>query len=146
MIQYRFTIPGRPRGKARPRFTKDGRVYTDQKTSDYEGLTKIVFRNHGGGMIPEGWYIRVGIVARYKIPDSASKADKEKMLNRRYMVTVKPDVDNIAKIILDALNGEAWRDDKEVTTLVVKKMYSTMGNSVEVEITGIDPEELENER
>lgn len=47
-------------------------------------------------------------------------------------------MDNIAKIVLDALNGEAWRDDAEVTELSVKKVYSTAGNCVEVEITGMD--------
>lgn len=138
MIQYRFTIPGRPRGKARPRFTKDGRVYTDQKTVDYEGLTKVIFRNHGGDLIPEGYFIKVRIVAHYKIPTSATKADKAKMVGGIYPVKVKPDADNIAKIVLDALNGEAWRDDAEVTELSVKKVYSTAGNSVEVEITGMD--------
>lgn len=138
MIQYRFTIPGRPRGKARPRFTKDGRVYTDQKTVDYEGLTKVIFRNHGGDLIPEGHFIGVRIIARYKIPNSATKADRAKMVAGVYPVKVKPDADNIAKIILDALNGEAWRDDAEVTELNVKKVYSAAGNSVEVEITGMD--------
>lgn len=138
MIQYRFTIPGRPRGKARPRFTKDGRVYTDQKTSDYEGLTKIVFRNHGGDLIPEGLFIKVSITACYKVPDSATKANRERMLEGLVPVKVKPDADNIAKIVLDALNGEAWRDDAEVSELVVKKKYSAVGNHVDVEITGTE--------
>ena len=36
----------------------------------------------------------------------------------------KPDVDNVAKIILDALNGIAYRDDKQVVELYVKKSYA----------------------
>lgn len=35
--------------------------------------------------------------------------------------TVKPDVDNIAKTVLDALNGVAYADDSQVVRLVVNK-------------------------
>jgi Holliday junction resolvase RusA-like endonuclease len=36
----------------------------------------------------------------------------------------KPDVDNIAKSILDALNGAAYDDDKQVVALMIHKEYS----------------------
>ena len=39
----------------------------------------------------------------------------------------KPDVDNIGKIALDALNGLAWTDDKQVTALIVRKKYDRRG-------------------
>ncbi len=35
--------------------------------------------------------------------------------------TYKPDADNISKLVLDALNGIAWKDDSQVTVLTVKK-------------------------
>lgn len=38
--------------------------------------------------------------------------------------TKKPDVDNIVKIVLDALNGLAWHDDAQVTFLAVSKEYT----------------------
>ena len=38
--------------------------------------------------------------------------------------TVKPDCDNLAKSILDSLNGLAYHDDKQVVELVVKKYYA----------------------
>lgn len=31
-----FFVPGRPRGKGRPRFTRTGHAYTDEATRDYE--------------------------------------------------------------------------------------------------------------
>lgn len=143
MIQYNFMIPGKPRGKGRPRFTRNGHTYTDQKTRAYEDLTKAIFHRLSSEPIPEGYFIRVRIVAHYMIPKSASKADKAKMIAGFYPVKAKPDIDNIAKIVLDALNGEAWRDDAQVTELNVKKVYSTI-NAVEVEITGTRMKEHES--
>lgn len=61
------------------------------------------------------------------------------MLNHAEYPLKKPDVDNVAKIILDALNGIAYRDDKQVVTLIVKKSYageSGVGVTIsEVEVT-----------
>ena len=42
--------------------------------------------------------------------------------------TIKPDCDNIAKIVLDALNGLAYDDDSQVTELEVHKFYGDIGD------------------
>jgi Holliday junction resolvase RusA-like endonuclease len=36
----------------------------------------------------------------------------------------KPDIDNIAKTYLDAMNGVIFKDDTQVIDLHVKKLYS----------------------
>ena len=38
--------------------------------------------------------------------------------------TKKPDADNIAKAVCDALNGIACKDDSQVVDLTVRKHYS----------------------
>jgi Holliday junction resolvase RusA-like endonuclease len=45
----------------------------------------------------------------------------------------KPDADNIAKIICDALNGIAYRDDTQIISLKVLKIYDK-GSGVQVKI------------
>lgn len=45
------------------------------------------------------------------------------MLNNEIYPTIKPDTDNIAKSILDSLNGIAYKDDKQVVKLTVEKRY-----------------------
>lgn len=45
------------------------------------------------------------------------------MLNNEINPTTKPDTDNIAKSILDSLNGIAYKDDKQVVKLTVEKRY-----------------------
>lgn len=37
--------------------------------------------------------------------------------------TVKPDIDNIAKAILDCCTGLLWKDDVQVVALNVEKAY-----------------------
>ena len=39
-------------------------------------------------------------------------------------VTTKPDVDNIFKLYSDVLNGIAYRDDSQISYLLVEKFYS----------------------
>lgn len=46
------------------------------------------------------------------------------MLQGKILPTKKPDCDNIAKIICDALNGVAYDDDKQIVALKVTKIYS----------------------
>ena len=68
--------------------------------------------------------LRVRILAKFPIPESWSKKNKEKALKGEIMPNKKPDLDNIAKIILDGLNGVAYTDDKQVTSLEIEKVYS----------------------
>ena len=46
------------------------------------------------------------------------------MLNGDILPTKKPDLDNIIKIILDALNGVADHDDNQVCRGYFEKMYA----------------------
>jgi Holliday junction resolvase RusA-like endonuclease len=56
------------------------------------------------------------------------------MLNGEIRHTKKPDCDNMAKIVLDALNGIAFDDDSQITDLIVHKQYGESPN-VEIELT-----------
>ena len=122
MKQVIFTIKGEPRGKGRPRFTKTGRVYTPTETAQYESLVGLSYRNSARGYKFTS-PVRVTIKAFHK-PPKKSKKVVEDMLNGRILPTKKPDVDNIAKIILDGLNKVAWDDDTQVIEMMVTKRYS----------------------
>lgn len=47
------------------------------------------------------------------------------MISGEIRPTVKPDWDNIGKLIADALNGIAYDDDKCIVDAMVRKFYST---------------------
>ena len=127
-----FTVAGAPQGKARPRVTRHG-AYTPQKTKDYEmQVCGAYMMQCGGAMFPD-LPLYVTIWAYFPIPKSASKAKREKMLNGEIRPTVKPDFDNIAKAICDALNKEAYHDDSQIVRAYVFKYYSD-NPRVEVQI------------
>lgn len=133
-----FTIPGEPRGKGRPRFRKQNgcnyvKPYTPEETANYENLIKVMYANTVGNAKLEG-PLMVIIVAYFAIPQSKSKRVKEEMRSGEVLPTVKFDVDNITKVVLDALNKIAFDDDKQVTRLVVDKRYSDIPE-VRVSIT-----------
>lgn len=121
MMQIEFTVPGEPQGKARPRVTQYG-TYTPKKTVNYEKAIKNAFLSAGGRRTESP--VKVSITAYYKIPKSASKAKTESMECGDILPTKKPDLDNIAKCVCDALNGVAYKDDAQVCSLNVKKRYS----------------------
>ena len=119
-----FTVPGKPQGKARARTTKTGHTYTPEKTVMYENLVKTCFME---SQPRQKWFdgepLAVSIYARFSIPKSKTKKEKQAMLQGYKLPTVKPDADNIAKVICDALNGVAYGDDTQVCRLTVIKEY-----------------------
>lgn len=118
-----FIIPGEPRGKGRPRFA--GHAYTDQATRAYEDKIRWEYKAAGGNSIAGP--VEVKIMAYHAVPKSASKAKAGQMLEGAILPTKKPDADNIAKAILDGLNGLAYMDDKQVVSLAVDKQYDQVG-------------------
>ena len=115
-----FIVHGEPRGKGRPRFTRSGHAYTDEKTKQYESLVRASYLKNGHKFTSP---VRVTIMAHFKPPKKSKKVVGD-MLDGHILPTKKPDVDNIAKIILDGLNGVAWDDDTQVVDLSVGKYYS----------------------
>ena len=132
-MEIKFTVPGKPEGKGRPKFARRGnyvQTYTPDKTVVYENWVKDCFRNAGGEKL-EG-EIEAELVCYFPIPKSVSKKRRAQMETGEVGYTGKPDTDNVAKCALDALNGLAYDDDSAVTRLEVIKKY---GSDPRVEIT-----------
>ena len=110
----RVKIVGKVKGKMRPRFSRvNGRMYTPRTQQEYEELITAEYKRQGGRKYSGA--VRVLIVIFRQLPKSAPKkieSDADLM---------KPDVDNVAKSVLDALNGVAYDDDAQVVALDVLK-------------------------
>jgi endodeoxyribonuclease rusA len=121
-----FRVDGEPRGKQRPRFTKQGRTYTPKETRQYEQEIREAALNRAvasGYLKPEG-AVRVSITAWFSPPASWSKKKRAAAMAGHIYPAVKPDADNLGKAFLDALNEIAYRDDKQVVECTIKKRYT----------------------
>lgn len=124
-MKYEFEIPGEIVGKERPRVNMyTGIVYTPNKTKDYETLVQQYFKlKYPQCEVLKG-RININIVAYLKIPRSTSKIKTQEMLDNRISPTKKPDVDNIAKSLLDAMNGVVFKDDNQVSKISIEKRFA----------------------
>ena len=120
-MNFKFEILGKPIGKGRPRLGRFG-TYTPQKTVNYETLVKYTFARLFPKAEPTDKPIRARITAVFTIPKSYTKKQIAEITNKPVYVK-KPDCDNIAKIILDSLNGLAYVDDNQVCSLEINKKY-----------------------
>ena len=109
---FRFRVYGKVVGSARPRVTWHG-TYIPKETMKYRASIREAFREAGGSKM-EG-PLAVAVTVHRALPKSRPKRVESEP------DTVRPDVDNIAKNVLDALNGEAWEDDSQVVRLTVRK-------------------------
>ena len=121
---FEFEVIGDIKGKARPRVnTYTCKAYTPENTKDYEMLIKQYFKLKYPRYVPLENRVSVKIVAQFKIPKTATKKYKELIMEGKLSPTKKPDIDNIVKIILDALNKMAFKDDNQITKIEVEKIY-----------------------
>lgn len=120
-----FEIKGEPAAKGRPRMTKSGHAYTPAKTRNYEDYVRwsYIQQVRNTDMITDK-PVGVSMVFRFAVPKSYGKKTLEELKKHKMARPVKPDIDNLAKSVLDALNGLAYQDDKLITHLEVSKIYS----------------------
>ena len=132
---YEFEVPSKIIGKGRPRLnTYTGTVYTPTRTKDYETLIEQYFlMKYPNYKTIEG-RASVKIQAYFEIPKSSNKIQRNSMLDNEISPTKKPDIDNIVKVVLDAMNKFAFKDDTQIVKLEVEKLYSTSEEKLVVQI------------
>lgn len=125
MIQ--FAVNGPIRGKGRPRFNGGGhgRPYTPRTTKEYETQIRAAFLAVRGKKL-EG-AVAVRVVALHVLPKRASKACRAAAERGEIWPIRRPDLDNVIKVVLDALNGIAYADDAQVVRLEARKEYAADG-------------------
>lgn len=131
MREIVIEIPGKPQGKARPRVVRNkytGKAHgiTPQNTLDYESLIRWAWKAAGGVDFGEA-LLDVHITAEFAIPKSYSKKRVREITENHLRPVCKPDLDNIQKVVLDALNGLAYRDDAQVVKISCEKKYAENG-------------------
>ena len=124
-----FEVIGAPVGKRRPKFsTVHGYDQAIKPKEDviYENLVKLSFQQAK----PSDYNlfdkaVKMTILAYFAIPKSFSKKKQNEAIEGRISPLTKPDADNIAKIICDALNDIAYKDDTQIVELTIIKKYAS---------------------
>lgn len=135
-----FIVEGKPQGKLRARTfynhkTSRMQSITPEQTKSYEELIRWSYKASGGKYLGEK-PLEISIKAFYQVPQAFSKAKIKQALQGEIRPTTKPDTDNIIKVVLDALNGVAYYDDKYVVCVGCEKWYDISGR-LEIELTEI---------
>lgn len=143
-MHAKFKVVSEIKTKQRPRATVRGgfaRVYTPQTTAVYENLVKLSYQQQCKGTYFGELPLKVNIYAYFKAPEATKK-----YVDYGYECITHKDLDNIAKTILDALNGIAYKDDKQVFELSVCKYWCDNEEQeyVEVEIKGFENATLDS--
>lgn len=125
--RFHFSVPF-VAGKARPRFGR-GHVYNEESTDDREEAIAGAYQAVSRGAkaekdVPVALWIDVYKPLQKKTPKSVrSKPD-----------TTKPDLDNVLKLVMDALNGKAWHDDRQVVSIRAERHMRTRNVQSHMEV------------
>lgn len=129
MIYFKFN--GEPVGKGRPRVTARGgkfaHAYTPKKTKDFEDSIRFEFMANRCERMPvftKDIPLKIEMTFAFPIPKSYSRKKHEECLLGIVQHTKKPDADNCAKAVADALEGFAYETDAQITVWQLEKIYS----------------------
>ena len=119
-----FTVPGKPKGKGRPRHTRDGHTYTPEATVKYENLIAYCAAKAMGGRPPIEGPLCLAMIAYVEPPKSWPAKRRAMALFGLEVPTTKPDGDNILKTV-DAANGLLFTDDKQIAEWFIRKLFGS---------------------
>jgi Holliday junction resolvase RusA-like endonuclease len=106
-----------PVAQGRPRFTRRGIAYTPAKTrkakEEIRALVKAAYK--GEPLTDE-----ISVTIAFVFPPRLKLKDIPHPFPLPH--TKKPDIDNLTKLVLDALNGVLWVDDAQIWELKAVKV------------------------
>lgn len=121
-----YVVTGTPKPQSRPKFFRNRAGYmgtyspkTDWFNIVYTETLKQKEKLRSNQQLKGA--LAVDLYFYLPIPKSVSKKKREKM----FYVTKKPDIDNLVKAVLDAINyTNLWEDDSRIARLRTAKIYS----------------------
>ena len=122
-----------PVAASRPRVTKRGTYYAKEYESFKKSFPLLLGK-------PNKLNGALSVIIALTIPVPKSITKKEKLSRLGNYHTMKPDADNYAKAILDAMNGIYYEDDAQVAMLSISKKWGVEG---EIQIVVREIEEKE---
>lgn len=118
-------IPGTPYAKKRHR-SAGRRTFNPPENVAYDRRVGMIAMQHFRAPITGP--VKLTILCTFEPPQSWSKKKAAAHVGRYH--TQKPDMDNLEKAVMDALNGIAYLDDKQVADKVARKVWGPVARTV----------------
>lgn len=116
-------INGVPKSQLRPRFfVKSGCTYIFDPCSVVKKKIQKQIRSQNYPCLT----CPIAVIIKFFMPiaPSTSKKLHKQMLEPEFKHTKKPDIDNLYKLITDAMTGIIYHDDSQIFLATVEKIYS----------------------
>lgn len=124
MRSINFSIPGKPITKLRPRFSRiKGKTRTYDSQVEEKRTVKWQIKSRIGKEEPLDGPLHITLTFVFVCPPT--RAPKKEFFH-----TVKPDLDNCIKWILDVGNAILWHDDKQVASITARKIYGIKAETI----------------
>lgn len=138
MTRFTATVPGDPRGKGSVRVHK-GHAFKDARTAEYMTRAILAFQAARGtwSRLDGPWWCELAaFIERPKHLVPKPRARTPQPPTGAFVAPCKPDADNIAKAILDALvQAGIVADDCSCVDLSIRKFYAPVGSPACVSVT-----------
>lgn len=127
-----FRVQGRAVPKERARVVFGGtRVFTPDRTAAWSKAVSDAARPAMDGRAPFSGPLAVRMVFFFPIPASWPETDRLAAERGEVWPTMRPDLDNVVKSMLDACNGLVMVDDAQIVRKEVEKRYGAPRVEVE---------------
>jgi len=143
-VSFTLVIPGPPRGKGRHRAvrTKDGgiRTYTDDATMRAEDRVRAAWVECGRPWVDGPLVMRVEVTVERPGSHWRVNGELSAVGKRAPYPTRRPDLSNVMKMVEDALNGCAYKDDAQIVEARLTRRWARRGHgeSVLVYVASVD--------
>lgn len=122
-----FIVPFAPVAwqRAGVTWTKQGpKHYTPAETRAWKKTVAVYARSAMRGAAPFAGALQLTLAFEVPIPPSWPNWKRDAAARGEIAPTIKPDADNFAKAVKDALNGIVWIDDAQVVEETIRKSFS----------------------
>lgn len=127
-MNFSVFVQGLPKGQPRPRaFARNGvaRVYDPGTAEAWKSEIAVALRQH---IPPNATDRAVSVLLAFQMPRPKTHLRKDGSLkdSASRLHTSKPDLDNLAKAVLDTMTQLGmYRDDSQIYLLELRKEYAT---------------------
>lgn len=138
----KFEIAMEPMASPRPRFSSKGGFVKAYMPKEYMAwkaqlLFKWKLLKLKQEVSGKPLFVKLGFYLEPPIAVSKIKKNQAALEAETIPVVKKPDIDNLQKSVLDALNKHAWPDDNQISNIYAKKRYS-LRPRIEIEVTEVE--------